>query len=792
MSKYFTPITELPGDSGKSESAAGMVRYKRSTSGNNKFSKSLSSDVKFVSPKKMFPESTKQSVPNSGQFLKRGTLLRKDGSDLLGQFIRLYEKFGKSLGSATGDVGPFVEELIKNRIPLNLFDDLIDSKIEKLLDDLDIAIAGDKSAPGYSAKVNDLKAEVGTARSFWANEINGVKQKVFEYMYNNPPKPTVIAPLSTPYPRNILEGWSQLTEGLSETADPRLFFANLTNKTGKLADKNKKFVENLRDFYGNDIDTPEFNDALKDYYSGGVDDFFQYKGMQPVSPSNKALYSTLATMKHNQQQIRDLEAQNAKGLSAQEKLSNGFDAAIKKPLVYGTVVGGTALAGKAIYDWLNQNDSLDQIKNPTNPIIAPTATPLTPDSEFKFDLPVDPNARAPYKGLKMGRMGKIKKDLLGSAGKAAGKFVDEIIELIKNSGIKINAVDLDLLRIDLSTRSVDELSEYFDDLQKKINLNNAYSFNSSNLSTLNVPSTKTPSKNNKLEEAKNNILRIMNIQGKPAQIVRGMELLLKDPSKYTINGVAVTDAEIIRMYNDAKKGLNIGGKFENFLHNIGSSIDRSQGWVDDLRGESYRNKSIEDWNELSNENKNRLIAAAKKIIPDNPTELTEFDFSLPDSTPNSDLQNKALVDRAFSEGAYRFGRLNPSILQVNSTPLERIASNFKDLNKNPQQKWARNTLYGSIAGPAAAAASYYGIPAAKDKWWPEPEPGIEPLTTYTSQSPTPKYIDMLRRSYNNNAVQAEYKAKIIPAVIPKINSTSEAAKIDINSILPENLSSMAI
>ena len=794
MSKYFTPITELPGDSGKSESAAGMVRYKRSTSDNNKFSKSLSSDTKFVSPKKMFPESTKQSVPNSGKFLKRGTSLKKGTSSAADLLWEAIKRFSSIINDSTKDITPFIDEITKMKIPLSAFDELPSfHATEDLLPDSIKNAKMIADMTGDSAKIAAADAAITAAykkmEAGFAPKYKELERRVLEHMYNRPSK--IIAPVSssTPYPRNIFEGWSQLTEGLSETANPQLFYANLTNKTGKLTNKNKKFLENLRDFYGNEVDTPEFNDALKNYYNGGDDDFFAYKGILQT-PSNKGLYSTLATMKHNQKQIQDLTEQNAKGLFAQEKLSNGFDAAIKKPLVYGTVVGGTALAGKALYDWLNQDDSLDQIKNPAKPIIAPTETPFIPNSKFNFDLPVREQGSVKSNNRKLARMGKN----LTKSTNAWDDAFNAVMDFIAKNKLIGDPTELKIFEYGLKNKSIDELTTMLSGLEQKLNLNLGTNspVGKSTLSTV-LPKIIDP-KDLKFNEAKDNILRIMNINGLPTELVKPMETARLDPSLANL-----TPDDIVSLYDQYRKNAKMGAKFEDFLHNIGSGIDRAQGWADNLLGQSYRNQSIEDWDKLSNENKNRLIQAAKKIIPDEPSPLeTEYGFTIPDST--NDLQNKALVDKAFSQGAYRFGRLNPGVFEVNSTPLERFSSNINDLGKNPQQKWARNVVLSPIIAPPLAYLAYKGYDTISNLLSPEPEPTSKnpnPIPSkYSPKKGESAYIDMLRNpplvQNAKNIKEIESKIKELPAELPKNESTSSMAQIDIDSVLPKRLSGMAI
>jgi len=102
MSKYFTPITELPGDSGKSQSASSMVQYK--TVSNNKFEKKLAPTTKFVEPQKMFPESTNSPVSHSKKFAKRGSKITKaNAGDMLANIARAAKTVAETRGGSGGN-----------------------------------------------------------------------------------------------------------------------------------------------------------------------------------------------------------------------------------------------------------------------------------------------------------------------------------------------------------------------------------------------------------------------------------------------------------------------------------------------------------------------------------------------------------------------------------------------------------------------------------------------------------------------------------------------------------------
>jgi hypothetical protein len=128
MSKYFTPITELPGDSGKSQSASSMVQYK--TVSNNKFEKKLAPTTKFVEPQKMFPESTNSPVSHSRKFLKRGSKITKAN---LGNTAENMIRAAKVVGEIKGGVsGNFMDSFLR------LFPDATDQRqvVDELADAL--------------------------------------------------------------------------------------------------------------------------------------------------------------------------------------------------------------------------------------------------------------------------------------------------------------------------------------------------------------------------------------------------------------------------------------------------------------------------------------------------------------------------------------------------------------------------------------------------------------------------------------------------------------------------------
>jgi hypothetical protein len=741
MSKYFTPITELPGDSGKSESAAGMVRYKRSTSDNNKFSKSLSLDAKFVSPKKMFPESTKQSVPNSGKFLKRGTSLSKT----LSPFETWLIEEGKKLVAGTKSTIDFTLEALEKNIP--------HEEIDKLIHEAYF----DTSGTPIGNKINE---EMKTTSSILTRDAKQ-KQAALDAVDKAKKEGLAYYDPSGVMPSSLRDAFKQFANEF-ETINP--FNPSIEGAKAKL-DANGLALAGAMGLKPEAL--PRIHEGMKDALNANSELLHPYPEGVPIA-MNHPYYRDYKDTFENMTRINDYSQRHPYGT---EPLKQATKRILIDPLVIGTL-GGLGYGGYQLYnhlkqnnDPLNQNNSLDSNSNYTPPVdntIKPITTPI-PKSNDPFDnmggpIPT-PHAYKPNNQNKKARLqkggGRFAKDTppIIKSWEEAWPWIRE--HLITVLGYTENTADA---VINGMMKDKEDKKLTFHEIQDSID--NMHALAESRKAKLNPPlTTLAPVVDKESEKKRKQILYMFDLTSDPK-----MPQTVKNGFISQINDASAL--ELDKLYTDFKAmtpalaGLRRSG--ENTLNTLNSIFDKAKNvnWLGGL------------------DEAQRLVDTARqKNIP-----ATIIDA----------------VGNVIPNPYYTKPYVPSKIIDPRAKGLERIAQTYADVQTNPNRKWTKNAL--NIGLPVGLATGL-GVAAYNHYTQPDPPPPPEPawgqnngLTPRDDKGNyvLPKVNNALSNATNGAAIAAQTNASRIPADRASTSASTSPELFNLNPKLNNILNEMGI
>lgn len=723
MSKYFTPITELPGDSGKSESAAGMVRYKRSTSDNNKFSKSLPSSTKFVSSQKMFPTSTKQSVPNSGKFLKHGKLLRK--SETIPQIIL---RLATEVINGSKNIFDFADELFTAGVPI--------AQIKAEIGGLPLKIFGaGKAVP------KTMSNDIDRAYTYLTGIDKGNTGKKALQDIIDASKTT-----ASPFGTSPYEGGSMPStvkdafQGLGEAWDARPSYLGGSKPLGTLKDAEQAREIVAQDFAqsmgldpNNEDNRRNVHEMMEIARKGSKNPVNFLLGGLPIDPNDKLIREYIKADK--KVQLHNDYASTYTGAAEQ-----AVQSAKRIGLGALATVGGLGTIGtlgylgykkfvEPLFDPLNQNDSLNPKNNYTPPI----------DNTIK---PVQPDSSNPFKDLGGGMQGnKLKRGRLQKGdtwvelGRAAVKSLEEGWRVMLEMYVK----EFHMPVVD-ATATVNSYKKlYADNKFSFIDLKNELSkmagIIEKKTQALNpkITTTIAPVIDKELEKMKDQIFEFKNLQN--PELSRQGKVIARN----YFNGMS--KAEIESLHSELKASTPA---FAQFVRSAENSLKTLRGLPNKLKG---MNNPIDEAQRLTDvmRQKQYLTGKDAPLFP----------------TPTYDIEYA------------------PSkIINPNAKGLDFLAQSFADIQVNPQRVWSKNLI--NATGLGAVAGGLYGVYNAYTQPDPPPPPyaphggyngtAIANELLETSDPATRTINEIKRKSlYPNTKVEATTKD------LPLINSAVDYA-----------------
>ena len=721
MSKYFTPITELPGDSGKSESAAGMVRYKRSTSNNNKFSKSLSSSTRFVSPQKMFPASTEQSVPNSGKFLKKGTSLSK----AVPPIVDWLTDRAKDVASGAVSLIDFTFEALDKNIPE-----------KEILDAIDMLII-DTSAKPSGAKVG---FQAPDAKLYVARD---VKQKEAAKAAAEAEAKTS----STYDPRDVMP--SGLRDAFKQFGDewearPQWLFNFPATPGGSEQGMRNNRDEIARMLNLDPTDTDNIRD-IEQMMETSIE-----SNLPPVNPVRGGLPFPMTAKTYKKyaefyNKLKNIDAYDKRHPHGSIPFMQAAKRIAIDPVTIGTTLG-LGYGGYKLYDYLrqnddpvNQNDSLDSNNNFTPPAdntVKPIATPI-PKSNDPFNnmgapLPT-PQGNRRNNQLKTARLQK-----------GGGRFAK------KDPPPVINSLDeaWEWFREYFRTEGnmLPEAIEGMINQLKKQNINGNLPFKTVK-DDINRLHDLLQTEQGKISPATTTLAPVVDkeFQQMQREALKYYDLTLKD-KKTTPSYVIQAGIDDIKAMSKADLANRLSA-----LKSITppfAGLKRSASDTAEILTTLFGKAKAVNWFGGLDEAQRLVDTARQKNVP----------ATIKDAAGND-------IPNPYYTVAY-----NPSkIIDPNAKGLEWAAQSYADAQVNPQRKWTKNAI--NYGGPAALLA---GLGTAGYNYFTQPPPPTPPEPAWVQNNGVrprddnanyvlPRASNALGNATNGTATAAQINAKRTPA-----------------------------